>query len=345
MQDFLQDFPRPVLVVDSALQIVAYSQKVFSVFGLRSRGSFAESGETLAEVLDSESELGDELALATSRLLRPGDEEVFSWTHRKRNYEVTVHAREGEELLVIFEDMTDFAISEEILMNARRYLEHILGNIPIGVIVLNSELRITSMNRQEQKFIKSMGVEFSFVDSIGATLEELMPEGVGAQWHALCARTLESDERQEEPRHTYEGPNGKLVLAIMATPLPDPQGRAAGVMFIAEDVTEEARLENELVRAEKLATVGQMVVTVNHEINNPLSIISTNAQTLRILNKDLSEKSVDKLLKIEEQVKRIAEVTERLRKMDEVVTDAYIRGGEQMIDLWTDGESARGEGE
>ena len=112
MQDFLQDFPLPVLVVDSALQIVAYSQKVFSVFGLRSRGSFAESGETLAQVLDSESELGDELALATSRLLRPGDEEVFSWTHRKRNYEVTVHAREGEELLVIFEDMTDFAISE-----------------------------------------------------------------------------------------------------------------------------------------------------------------------------------------------------------------------------------------
>ena len=131
----------------------------------------------------------------------------------------------------------------------------------------------------------------------------------------------------------------------MATPLPDPQGRAAGVMFIAEDVTEEARLENELVRAEKLATVGQMVITVNHEINNPLSIISTNAQTLRILNKDLSEKSVDKLLKIEEQVRRIAEVTERLRKMDEVVTDAYIRGGEQMIDLWTDSESTRGEGE
>ena len=100
-----------------------------------------------------------------------------------------------------------------------------------------------------------------------------------------------------------------------------------------------------MVRAEKLATVGQMVITVNHEINNPLSIISTNAQTLRILNKDLSEKSVDKLLKIEEQVRRIAEVTERLRKMDEVVTDAYIRGGEQMIDLWTDSESTRGEGE
>lgn len=81
-----------------------------------------------------------------------------------------------------------------------------------------------------------------------------------------------------------------------------------------------------------------MVITVNHEINNPLSIISTNAQTLRLLDKNLSEKSTDKLRKIEEQVKRIAAVTERLREMDEVVTDEYIRGGEQMIDVWKEQE-------
>jgi K+-sensing histidine kinase KdpD len=81
-----------------------------------------------------------------------------------------------------------------------------------------------------------------------------------------------------------------------------------------------------------------MVITVNYDINNPLSIISTNAQTLRLLDKNLSEKSTDKLRKIEEQVKRIAAVTERLREMDEVVTDEYIRGGEQMIDVWKEQE-------
>ena len=50
-------------------------------------------------------------------------------------------------------------------------------------------------------------------------------------------------------------------------------------------------MEAELIKMEKLATVGQMVITVNHEINNPLVIISTNAQSLRLLNKDLDEKS------------------------------------------------------
>ena len=79
-----------------------------------------------------------------------------------------------------------------------------------------------------------------------------------------------------------------------------------------------------------------MVVTINHEINNPLTIISSNAQTLRILNKDLDEKAKAKLIRIEDQVKRIAEVTERLRKLDEIATNEYIRDGEDMIDVWNE---------
>ena len=334
MQDFLQSFPRPVLVVDGVLEIRGYSQKAFSVFGLRFRDHGDDPWGRLAQVLIDERALGDELALATAQLARPGDEERFDWEHRKRNYEVSVHAREDDAFLVLFEDTTDYAISEEILMNARGYLEHILSNIPLGVIVLNSDLRITSMNRQEQRFLKRMAVELTLVDAIGASLEELLPEELGRGWQALCQAVLDSGERAEEARKSFAGSEAELVLNNVATPLPDAAGQTAGVILITDDVTEEARLENELVKAEKLATVGQMVITINHEINNPLSIISTNAQTLRILNKDLDEKALAKLVRIEDQVKRIAEVTERLRKLDEIVTNEYIRDGEQMIDVW-----------
>ena len=57
---------------------------------------------------------------------------------------------------------------------------------------------------------------------------------------------------------------------------------------------------------------------------------------MRILNKDLDEKAVAKLVRIEDQVRRIAEVTERLRQLDEVATNEYIRAGEQMIDVWNE---------
>ncbi|MCH2660998.1 PAS domain-containing protein [bacterium] len=334
MQEFLQSFPRPVLVIDGGLEIRNFSRKAFSVFGLRYRDYADEPQDRLAQVLVDERDLGDELALATARLMRPGDEERFDWEHRKRSYEVGVYAQEDDAFLVLFEDTTDYAISEEILMNARGYLEHILSNIPLGVVVLNSELRITSMNRQEQRFLKEMGVEFTLIDAIGASLEELLPEDLGTGWQALCQKVLDTGERAEEAKKTFVSSGGELVLDTLATPLPDASGRAAGVILIADDVTEEARLESELVKAEKLATVGQMVITINHEINNPLTIISSSAQTLRILNKDLDEKAVAKLLRIEDQVKRISAVTDRLRKLDEIATNEYIRDGEQMIDVW-----------
>ena len=333
MQEFIQSFPRPILVIDSGLEIREFSRKAFSVFGLRYRDHAADPQSRLAQVLVDEHNLGDELALATVRLTRPGDEERFDWEHRKRNYEVGVYAQGDDVFLVLFEDTTDYAISEEILTNARGYLEHILSNIPLGVIVLNSELRITSINRQEQRFLKQIGVEFTLVDAIGASLEELLPEDLGTVWQALCQKVLDTGERAEEAKKIFANSDGELVLDTLATPLPDASGRAAGVILIADDVTEETRLESELVKAEKLATVGQMAITINHEINNPLTIISSSAQTMRILNKDLDEKTVAKLVRIEDQVKRISAVTERLRKLDEIATNEYIRDGEQMIDV------------
>ena len=57
----------------------------------------------------------------------------------------------------------------------------------------------------------------------------------------------------------------------VAMPLPNTFGQPASVILIADDVTGEARLESELVKAEKLATIGQMLSTINHEITNPLS--------------------------------------------------------------------------
>lgn len=336
IRDFLQLFPFPVLVIDGALRVLAHSRRVLPVFGLRSGAHRGDPAERLTQALDEDPELGDSLALATARLVNPGEEERFAWEHRGHTYAATVCALEegSDSFLVIFEDITSRAVSEEILRNARTYLEQILDDIPLGVIVFNPELRITAINSQQLGYLKRMQIELSLVETIGATLGELLPEELGQAWQGLCQDVLDGGARVEEIKKAYPVADGNLVLATIAAPLRDQQGQLAGVILVSEDVTEQTRLERELVRVEKLATVGQMVITINHEINNPLSIISTNAQTLRLLNPDLSEKIVAKLRKIEEQVKRIAEVTDRLRRMDEVATSEYIDAGPEMIDVW-----------
>jgi signal transduction histidine kinase len=57
-------------------------------------------------------------------------------------------------------------------------------------------------------------------------------------------------------------------------------GEIRKVMALARDVTEQRRTEAQLQRAERLASLGQLVSGVAHEINNPAAIISGVAQTL-----------------------------------------------------------------
>ena len=334
MQQVPPNFPHPALAVDSGLEVVYFSRPALAVFGIRARGGEEEMRQALQGALAADAELDAQLALATARLARPGESETFAWSHRERRYEVELVAAEGGGLWVFFADGTQQARAEELLSEARYHLEHILANIPSGVVVLGRDLRITAVNRPQLRFLELLGFGVGLVDCIGATLEAVLPADPGAAWHALCSRVVESGRREVEGKRAFAVDGGELDLAVAATPLRDHAGRVDGAILVCDDISEQTRLEKELLRVEKLATVGQMVITINHEINNPLSIISNNAQALRLLNPDFDEKTVRKLRSVEEQVKRIAEVTERLRSMEDVSTGEYISDGPEMIDVW-----------
>jgi two-component system NtrC family sensor kinase len=57
------------------------------------------------------------------------------------------------------------------------------------------------------------------------------------------------------------------------SPLFDENNRIEGVVLSGRDVTDLKRLEEQLIRAEKLAAMGQMLAGVAHELNNPLTAI------------------------------------------------------------------------
>jgi len=102
-------------------------------------------------------------------------------------------------------------------------------------------------------------------------------------------------------------------------------------------VTERVRLEEELHEAEvtagRLEAVRETAITVNHEINNPLTTILAIAQVLLMAPDKLYEKTLERLQTVEHEVKRIAEVTQRLQSMDELKRDDYIPEGPKMIDI------------
>jgi nitrogen fixation/metabolism regulation signal transduction histidine kinase len=87
------------------------------------------------------------------------------------------------------------------------------------------------------------------------------------------------------------------------------------------------------VRLKRLEAIEQIVRSVNHEINNPLMIISGNAEYLLAILQSADEDVRNKLGTIVGESRRIFTVTQRLKEIKEPVTESYIGDQDQMIDL------------
>ncbi len=100
-------------------------------------------------------------------------------------------------------------------------------------------------------------------------------------------------------------------------------------------ISEDAAAGREKLDQERLAAVIEMAVTVNHEINNPLTAILGNVQLLLLKREDLDEELQAKLKTIEQSAMKIKDVTQRLMKLNSTRSTNY-NGDTRMLDLPAD---------
>jgi signal transduction histidine kinase len=101
------------------------------------------------------------------------------------------------------------------------------------------------------------------------------------------------------------------TLNIAIAPLVSKDQRQIGRLIIFDDVTDRAELEQRLVQADKLSSIGLLAAGVAHEVNTPLAVISTYAQMLAKQVADDSQKSLI-LDKIARQTFRASEIVNSL---------------------------------
>lgn len=91
------------------------------------------------------------------------------------------------------------------------------------------------------------------------------------------------------------------------------------------------------VDAARLEAVRQASVTINHEINNPLTAVLGNVQLLLLKEKDLPDEIRLRLEKIEESSLRIRDAVSRMMQLGEARATSYINGT-SMIDIGSEEE-------
>lgn len=123
---------------------------------------------------------------------------------------------------------------------------------------------------------------------------------------------------------TFSGEAGYIMLVVTAIML---TGIITGKRLLFA-------LMQELLEKEKLATISETVLTLSHEINNPLMIMQGN---LELLNGDLTQQSItDTLVNrvglIKSNCERISQVTQKLMHLSKPISVSAFQG-RKIIDL------------
>ena len=111
---------------------------------------------------------------------------------------------------------------------------------------------------------------------------------------------------------TFRAKDGtRIPVLISASILYDKDGKEVGTVGFSKDLRERKRSEEQLVRAEKMASVGLLTAGVSHEILNPLNVIILRLHTL-IGNPDTPPEVTRYLRIMEKHANRITKITRDL---------------------------------
>ena len=188
----------------------------------------------------------------------------------------------------------------------REFSENILESLNDGLAVLNRDDRIVRWNRRLEEMY---GVRHE--DAVGHGIDEIFD---AAFFDALRSARQESPEGAavyRVPLVTRQDPQRRLLVNLATTPLRDSDGAIGGTILVIEDISSRAQLEEQLQISEKMASLGLLAAGVAHEVNTPLTGISSYTQML-LQGAEPNDPATRVLEKIERQTFRAAKIVNGL---------------------------------
>jgi two-component system, NtrC family, sensor kinase len=224
----------------------------------------------------------------------------------------------------------------------KEFSENIVESINVGILAADLDDRVESWNTQLEQL---SGIPRS--QAVGRRLGDLFPRDLADQFehvrgetgihHIYKFKVMQGAWPIAQVSHAYAAlpangnghSNGhslsqtrEATFNVAIAPLVSKDQEQIGRLIIFDDVTDRAELEQRLVQADKLSSIGLLAAGVAHEVNTPLAVISTYAQ---MLAKQVAEDSAKSQMldKIAKQTFRASEIVNSLLNFSRTSTTSF----------------------
>ncbi len=195
----------------------------------------------------------------------------------------------------------------EEIERLRQFSDSVVESLTDGVVVVDLEDRVLRWNRRMELLA-------------GIARGRAVGRHLGGLFPRAFVETLEQS-RRDEPAGTslYRVPFGphpadpkrSQLVNVAVAPFQTSDSAQAGWIIVIVDITDRATLEEQLQLSEKMAAIGLLAAGVAHEVNTPLTGISSFTQML-LERSDPDDPRTGLLEKIERQTFRAAKIVNSL---------------------------------
>ncbi|MEN6468339.1 MAG: ATP-binding protein [Smithella sp.] len=155
------------------------------------------------------------------------------------------------------------------LEERRKYIAAVLRNVSAGIISVDKNGRITTINRAAEAMFEIDASQFLLRNYRTLLLEEHL-----ALLDSFLLEMKENHERILEKQLEMMLRDKALTVLLTLTTIEDEEGNDSGIVVVFEDLTE-------LQKAERAAAWREVARRMAHEIKNPLTPVQLSAQRLQ----------------------------------------------------------------
>ncbi|MBN2247209.1 MAG: PAS domain-containing protein [Coriobacteriia bacterium] len=158
------------------------------------------------------------------------------------------------------------------LVTIQHYTQAILQSITSGVVTVGPDGSVATVNTAAER---ALGMREA--DMVPRRLGVLFADDGGLE--IALQQVLRGVAQRRVDDMTLETTSGKTLHArVSIARMRDDGGRVLGAVVSIEDVSEVKALTDQLIRADRLAAMGELTAGVAHEVRNPLGIIKASVQ-------------------------------------------------------------------